>query len=424
MTETPNPNTSSWAARLVRMVPVGALAALAFLVLAQAWSIHPPDDGLRLQNGQLIGGDFVAFYTGGVLMRDDPGRLYDLEHQRRVRVRILERVPNLAAADLPFVYPPLVAALMVPFTYLDLATAYYVWVVLAVLATSLALAGVTIAIRRRSTSETVLGTLALFAFVPFSIDTLVGGQISWLGVVVFASVAGAVWKRRPGLAGLIMALGYYKPPLFLFAAFYLAIRLPVRFLGGCAIGATVATALTVWARGVEGTLAYVSMASGYRYGREVLEGVSLPPEAGVGFFALFTSLLGTGGANAWALAVVLLLLLIPAVVMRVRDEPVSRPELAYLITASVAVSVQAIAYDMSLLLVAFVILASGFGELPVRIRWALGLGIAFFYLEFLVRRLALGGTLANASWFAFAWLLGGLLVATFHASGRAREGAP
>ncbi|MBT8397447.1 MAG: DUF2029 domain-containing protein, partial [Gemmatimonadetes bacterium] len=75
-------------------------------------------------------------------------------------------------------------------------------------------------------------------FVPFSLNTLLGGQISWLGLAIFAMVGTAISNRKPFLAGLVMSLSYYKPPLFLLLLIVLLLSQGRRFFWGFAVGAT------------------------------------------------------------------------------------------------------------------------------------------------------------------------------------------
>ena len=84
--------------------------------------------------------DFTAFYVGGTLLREGRGpSLYDESLQDPLHARLI--APD-REANLPFVDPPVAAALVLPVTVLGLDAAYRVWALLelAVLAGAVVIA--------------------------------------------------------------------------------------------------------------------------------------------------------------------------------------------------------------------------------------------------------------------------------------------
>ncbi|MBV8527130.1 MAG: DUF2029 domain-containing protein [Candidatus Dormibacteraeota bacterium] len=113
--------------RIVVAVSTALLAAYAIL-----WAPLTPFDIGR--------SDFTAFYVGGTLLREGHGAaLYDESLQGPLHAQLI--APD-REGNLPFVDPPVAAALVAPVTLLGLGSAYRLWalVELAVLAAAVAIA--------------------------------------------------------------------------------------------------------------------------------------------------------------------------------------------------------------------------------------------------------------------------------------------
>ena len=107
-------------ARTTRIVV--AVSAALLVAYAIVWTQLSPFDIGR--------SDFTAFYVGGTLLREGHGpSLYDESLQAPLHARLI--APD-REGNLPFVDPPVAAALVLPVTVLGLDAAYRVWALLEV----------------------------------------------------------------------------------------------------------------------------------------------------------------------------------------------------------------------------------------------------------------------------------------------------
>ena len=257
-------------------IAIGISAGLIILVAAEAIRHYPSADGVSLSDGELLGGDFVAFYVGGHLFDVDRTRLYDLEYQREVRIELLGPAGSSPAAELPFVYPPLVAALASPFSRLPFQRAFLFWTLFGFM---VSLSSLILLMRSSGASRVLpLPLLPLFclSFVPYSMNTLMGGQSSWLGIAILAMLSIALLGKRDFLAGAIMSLSYYRPPPFFFLLIVLCFARGRRFIFGFLSGAAVLLAATVLLVGTTGVSSFLHAASRFMYGQEVYLGMEIP----------------------------------------------------------------------------------------------------------------------------------------------------
>ena len=391
--------------------------SMAALIFAQATydeiSLFPPKDGVLLKKDVVLGGDFIAFYTGGYIFGESRAHLYDLENQATQQKRILGGAAGMQSSRLPFIYPPLVAAFFFPLTVLDFEHAFYGAATLALVS---GVWGVFFLAQRLEVPipwkhlTLLLGSLG---FVPFYVDTVMGGQLAWLGIVAFSGLSVLVIDRRYFWAGAFLGLGYYKPPLFLFAAIYLSIRCGWRFFGGALAATFVLALLTVAAVGVDGLEQYIRTASRYTYGQDFMPGFRLPPAQGAGIFAFTTSVFGISIANFFVLVLMWIGLLAMAVYRTVRQEEISLVEIGFAITASVGLSVQCIKYDLALLLVPFLLFAADYTRSRSAARYVGAGCIALFYFEFAVRGVDVLGVTLNLSSLLFLVLTGTLAILVY-----------
>src|ERR1700704_65159 len=70
--------------------------------------------------------DFLALYTGGVLAKTNPSRLYDVQLQDKIQLELAPERPVLA----PFIRPAYSSAFYVPLTWMPFKTAFVVWLIL------------------------------------------------------------------------------------------------------------------------------------------------------------------------------------------------------------------------------------------------------------------------------------------------------
>ncbi|MBT8397446.1 MAG: DUF2029 domain-containing protein [Gemmatimonadetes bacterium] len=118
--------------RRLLLVALFTCVTLGFTILVAEQGIrnYLPSDAFPEANGVLFGGDYLAFYVGGRLFIEDRDRLYDLDYQEEYRTALLGPIPESVSSHLPFVYPPLVGALMAPFSKLPFRQSFWTWMVL------------------------------------------------------------------------------------------------------------------------------------------------------------------------------------------------------------------------------------------------------------------------------------------------------
>ena len=280
---------SGRATRIVVAVSVALLAAYAIV-----WTHVSPFDIGR--------SDFSAFYVGGTLLREGDGAsLYDESLQAPLHARLI--APD-REGNLPFVDPPVAAALVLPVTLLGLGAAYRLWalVELAILALAVVIAATQARARVPRASRWAAGLAALAG-----VGTLFAtAQAQWTPVLALGlAVAYWSWQRRDqrpsrsaalGAACLVACALVGKPQLALgLLAFMAGWRRRAVVLGGLAALAAVAAVsfALVGAAGIAG-LARIVAGSTTRWDLHQMLGVS-------GVAAAITG----GGAAAVALGAAL-----------------------------------------------------------------------------------------------------------------------
>jgi hypothetical protein len=370
--------------------------------------VHLLDPALELED-LWVHGDFAAFYVGGRLFDVDRSRLYDLEYQRRFRTELLGPAGSAPEAELPFVYPPLIAALASPISRRPFQRAFFLWTLSGLI---VSVSSLVLLMRSSGATEVLplpLLLLFCFGFVPFSMNTVLGGQASWLGMAILAAVSIAILQNRDFMAGLAMSLSYYKPPLFLFLLIVLALARGRTFIMGFVSGAALLIAATVLLVGMSGLLDFLDAASRYVYGREVYLGMEIPQGEGMGLAALGVSLTSSLPITLAGLALPFSCLVwLGYRLLRSRKASETLFGLTLSITATLALSVYVLKYDLALLLIPMVLGVAWYGR-GGGSRNALALvPFAGFYFEFVFRQVPLGGGVLNASPFVFMLLLGAL----------------
>ncbi len=362
---------------------------------------YPPVNSVFLSNGKIAGGDFIAFYTAGKIARTDKTKLYDFHYQAAKRDDILGKTFKV---HLPFIYPPLMAWAFSGFAVFDFVTAFYLFTFLSALMAVVSL----ILLHRRLRSLNALSLcvllLGIFGFMPFYNGCLSGGQLASIGILVYAMVFFFLKKDKDFTAGLVLSLGYYKPPLFLLFAIALTLTRGRQFFFGCLCGTIVLAALSTLYIGPSQFWIYITDASRYTYGQELFTGFQLPVEYGMGIFALLTSLMPSMTWTALVYAALFLGALFMSIACLKRVDPSSELyNLSYAanVIASLALSLQLGTYDLSPLLVPFLIILLN-RSVPVRFRWALVAGIALFYGEWQIMKITIHGYIFHLAPLLFA----------------------
>jgi hypothetical protein len=279
---------------------VSALGLVMVAVVGVAVFVTDRSGGPAL--GLTLGGDFAQFYAVGVLQNEyGSARIYDLILHDEILHREVRAVPR--DQHLPFVYPPIVAAVFRPLALLPYHVSFLMWLVLSLGFYAAAIA-LTLRVCRaipRSDRETVWW-LAL-SFPPFAFECWLGGQLSSFGCLAMATALVCARSGRPFLAGVAFSLLLYKPPLLLLVVPMLLVGLRWRLLAGLAAGAMAFATLSVIAAGSARCL---------EFGRLMLTYARLGSQGWVGFRATkyidltaFFQLLGARHDVARVLAIAL-----------------------------------------------------------------------------------------------------------------------
>lgn len=171
---------------------VVAVSAALLLAYAIVWTQLAPFDIGR--------SDFTAFYVGGTLLREGHGSsLYDEALQGPLHARLI--APD-REGNLPFVDPPVAAALVLPVTVLGLDGAYRLWALLELAALT---GAVVIAVRAGPPPKKVARGWAWAAGLAATggVGTLVAvSQAQWTPLLALGlAVAYRSWQRATAAAG-------------------------------------------------------------------------------------------------------------------------------------------------------------------------------------------------------------------------------
>jgi hypothetical protein len=194
----------------------------------------------RDAQGDVLGADFPAFYTGGWMLRHgEAEQLYDWSRQREIQQTFLPGMKGVSA----FINPPHFAWLMQPLSTLPYPAAFAVWTLfsLASFVASVLLLR-TILPTLQSRPGSLLMPLALgFAPVYYAASA---GQNTGFTLLLHTSILVSLVKRRDVVAGLLIAVGLVKPQLFLPLLPLLVIARRPGALAGFAAGAVAVAAVT------------------------------------------------------------------------------------------------------------------------------------------------------------------------------------
>jgi hypothetical protein len=388
------------------LLSLALLTGLALSVVAlfgvETSRLLPSPDGYTRKDGVILGGDFIAFYVGGRLHDTDRPRTYDLAAQHNVREEVLPPEVHDAYGASPFVYPPLVAAALAPLSRLDLATAYYLSAGVGIIVSFASVLYLLVVSGAAKVLPWPLLIALVLAYYPYTVQTFITGQASWLGLSVLAVTAAALLRGRPFLAGAVLALSYYKPPLFVFLVVVLLWTQGKRFALGALTGGAALLFLTWLSVGSDGVVTYLRTASRYIYGREVVEGLQLAPDYGKGLWALGVSFLPSTAAAFAVLAVPILVCGGLSIrLLRSPQQPTRLFGLTFAMLCSLAFSLQVLWYDLALLLVPMILALVWHGRSPLSTRTWILLPLVGLYLEMFALDLSLGGTTVHASAFLF-----------------------
>jgi alpha-1,2-mannosyltransferase len=232
----------------------GGLCAAAVLAYIALW--------LQVGPFQIGRSDFTSTYVGATLLRDGHGSsMYDEALQAPLHASLI--APD-REGNLPFVNPPLAAALAVPVSLLALPAAYRLWSILQLALLAIA---VIVAIRaspgRRTLPPITLVAIGLFALACLGTwATLLLGQWDGVSALGLALAYASLRRGRPATAGAVLAVSSLiaKPHLALgLAAFVLGWR-DRRLIVGALAGVVASVALSLLVAGPGGVAGFVGAA--------------------------------------------------------------------------------------------------------------------------------------------------------------------
>jgi hypothetical protein len=181
------------------------------------------------RSGTPLGGDFLMFYTAGRIAQEDPLALYDESRQQAEFHRV---IPGLepGTCRLPYRYPPFVAVLMAPLSHLPFPIAFAVFTIV-----SISLAFLIVKMMDCMESHWFKESSGCFGWWlmgwPIALETIFGGQQSFVGLAIAVAVILLVQQRNYFWSGAILGLACYKPNLLLFFGIALVLRYPRMILG-------------------------------------------------------------------------------------------------------------------------------------------------------------------------------------------------
>jgi hypothetical protein len=312
-------------------------------------------------------GDFSAFYTSGLMLRQGQGgKLYDWREQWRVQQEFASKV-DIRQGPMPFVRPPFEALLFLPLAYFPYPAALAIWLLANVVLLWLAVR----ILPRPSPFPRIYpawleATLCLGFFPVFL--ALFQGQDAIVLLFIAAAVLHRLQAGKDTVAGLILAVGLFKFLLVVPIVILLWLAGRPRVLAGFLPGAAALAAISCVISGAGVLSGYPSylLSLNHTAGVGVVTAQSMPNLRG-----LLTAFIGRApypGAIHW--------LLLPAALAAIgftgwRWRPsIGRrfPGLAagYCLALLVAIltSYYAYIYDMTLLIIPLVLFGGGFLDQP------------------------------------------------------------
>jgi hypothetical protein len=162
--------------------------------------------------GQIIGGDFLAQYSGGLLYRQHPDQLYDFDAQFSVQQSIVEPT-SLWGVNI-YTYPPYVALIHSLSTYLPYLPALLFRTLLTIsyilLASYLIYRYLIPQYVKDSSLTTWQIAILTFSFMPFVVG-LQMGQNHGLTFFLITGILAAILYNKWWIAGILCGFLLYKP---------------------------------------------------------------------------------------------------------------------------------------------------------------------------------------------------------------------
>lgn len=310
--------------------------------------------------GQIIGGDFIMFYSTGQLYAENPSLIYNYDQQAQLQQSLVS--PTILPGLNPFMNPPYVAPIYRLLNILPLPSAFIAWTVLMI---AFALITVFILVRiipaeiaAQGLNRTQLLVLVL-SFFPF-IESLQAGQNSGLTLLLMTCLVYFTYKEQHFLAGTCAGLMIYKPQYVIGFLILWVVWKNIKSLSGFAIVALLWIGLFYNANGLSLFREYQSLSQVF---------VLLPYMRGfpayilVTFYGLLTTLLPESTqAYSYYLSQALLVFSVIALAyyaFRIRLQPTldRTPAIIMAILLPLLATPYALLHDLVILIPAFILWA-------------------------------------------------------------------
>jgi Glycosyltransferase family 87 len=305
--------------------------SVAMVAVVLGFVIYPIIEG----RNDVINSDWPAFATGGRLIVEDPGHLYDFNTQRRIQLEVTGGRTLITLGIngiLPFLAPAWVAFLAVPFELLGTDLGGRLWILFELACLALALY---LAVRPRAPAA----ILPAFASVPTAL-LLLNAQVDGF-VALGIGAAVALWTQ-PFLAGLCLGLTLVKPQLVLPLAAAVLVARQWRVLVGWAVAGVVLLAASA-ALNPRWVLDWLP----------AIGGTVQPGSREIDLAHLGTAL--PAAYQAWAVVILSLLALAGILALARRRRSDFRPAATVLVAGGVLVAPHALPTDLVLVAVALAI---------------------------------------------------------------------
>lgn len=234
-----------------RLWQLGGIVAAIVLTVVIANQFLPADKSV---GGEMLGHDFLAFYTAGTLAREaDFARLYDLGHSNTFQHAIGREFDlELSASSFgPYWNPPFYAWLFAPLAAMPYPYALATWTAFNLLCAVAAIGILARMVARAAHPWPMYETLSIGSFVqpwrywllvplligvsmPF-IQAISHGQNTFVSMLLLTGTV-ALWRQqRVFAAGLLCGLLFYKPQLGAMVAAALTLTSGWRALAGIGV---------------------------------------------------------------------------------------------------------------------------------------------------------------------------------------------
>jgi len=341
--------------RRLRVYPVLALIGSGSALLANLLTHRGWVGGLT---GQLMFGDFISYYAGGLIYRTDRFHLYDPAVQEQVQRALVW--PSQPPGFAPYISPPYVAAAWSLLAALPPVAALILWMMLTLAGFIAACYLLDRWVVPPALKAAGLTSLRLGLAVASSYCFLTGlqsGQNHTLTMLLASGVAAAWMRKRWFLAGVLTGALIYKPHLVSgFLILWLA-RREFRALLGFAAVAAVWAGLSLWVDGLPLYREYMAL-SGALLRLPLVKG-DFPVAAMATPYALLASLVPPGGMGIMVRIYLLLVGLTAAglgwAAIRWRDS--ERWGLVSAFLYPICMMPHALIYDLLMLVPALVLMA-------------------------------------------------------------------